>query len=216
MGSITAAFGLKKRKTGETSSTRPFFTNTGFSNISGNSIRLDPSIRRLQDEALGRNTAIYGDIGQATDRFLSNTKSLRDRFLGNQGAFMNARLNPIKQRFSMLRDQTQQGLGQRGLSGSTFMNEALTNVDTTAGRELGDAGALATQEMATFESGLNAQELQAFNQKASMFAELNGVSLEVAKARLIQELETFKLGSQKDSSQTVREKSFDLSGTLGI
>ena len=129
---------------------------------------------------------------------------------------MNARLNPIKQRFSMLRDQTQQGLGQRGLSGSTFMNEALTNVDTTAGRELGDAGALATQEMAQFESGLNAQELQAFNQKASMFAELNGVSLEVAKARLIQELETFKLGSQKDSSQTVREKSFDLSGKFGI
>ena len=96
------------------------------------------------------------------------------------------------------------------------MNEALTNVDTAAGRELGDAGALATQEMAQFESGLNAQELEAFNQKAAGLAQLNGVSLEVAKARLMQELSTLSLGTQTDGSKTTREKSFDLSGKFGI
>lgn len=131
---------------------------------------------------------------------------------------MEARVRPVTERFGNLRTQTQQDLGRRGLAGSSLQIDALRNIDREAATAEGDARALATQELAGFEAGLNAQELQALNQQAAMRAQVTGESLEVAKMRLLQELSSLGLGSQTDASgsSTTRLKTFDLSGTLGF
>lgn len=203
MGNLSLGFGKKKSSASQQS--RPYFTDTGYSSISGTSIRLDPSIRRIQDRAMGDYASIYGDVGNATDRFLTQSSDLRGRYGGNAGAFMTARTNPVTERFSNLRGQVQQNLGRRNLSGSSFQTQSLRDIDTIAAREEGDARALATQELAGFEASLNAQELTALNQKAAIRAQITGESLEVAKARLLQELSAFGLGQNVTGSSTTRD-----------
>ena len=192
--------GGSRSRQSQQQSSRPFFTDTGNSSYSGTKFTLDPSIRRLQDEALGRYAGIYGDVGQNTDRFLTNSKSLRDRFLGNQGDYVNARVNPIRDRFANLRSQVQQDLGRRGISGSSFMTGSLRDLDTEAGIQEGNARALATNEAAQFENQLNAQELDALNQAAANRARLTGESVEIARMRLAQEMGIFSIGTEQQGS----------------
>lgn len=181
-------------------SSKPFFRDTGYSSWSGKKFTLDPSIRSIQDQAMGQYAGIYGDIGQNTDRFLNQSSGLRDRFIGNQGAYVNARVNPIRERFGNLRAQVQQDLGRRGLSGSSFMNDSLRDIDTQAGIQEGDARAIATQEAAQFENQLNAQELDALNQAAANRARVTGETLEVARLRVAQEMGILQLGTKQQGS----------------
>jgi len=264
MGSISGKTFLGRKTTGTTqqSSNRPYFTNTGYSSINGNTINFDPSIRSIQDNALQRYGDIYGDIGNYTNRFLGQSGSLRSRtandiggirsrtagayedlrsrYLGNQGSYINARVNPVKERFAALRGQVSQDLGRRGLGGSSLAFGSLRDVDTQAAREEADARALATNEgaqfesgligqssqfdaalageLANFEAGLNGQELAALNQQAQQRAQITGETLEVAKARLLQELNAFGLGSQSQGSSNTeeRDRSHTSSGGYGF
>lgn len=127
--------------------------------------------------------AIYGDVGNATDRFISN---IRD----NQSGYIAARVNPVLQRFGALRDTTQQKLGQRGLSGSSFYDQSMRNIETDASREEGDARALATMDV-------NRDELGAVFQRATLQAGLNNENYQVAQARLQQELASLGLSGQQ-------------------
>ena len=202
------ALSFGKGKGSSSSRSAPLFSNTGRSSWrygagSGyGELTLDPSINRLQDEALGKFAGIYGDIGQSTDRFLNQSSSLRSRFLGNEGAYMNARVNPIRERFGNLRAQVQQDLGRRGLSGSSFMTGSLRDIDTQAGIQEGDARALAINEAAQFENQLNTQELEALNQAAANRARVTGETLEIARARLAQEMGILSLGTNQQGSQS--------------
>lgn len=156
---------------------------TPYSSVVGGQLTLDPSIRKLQDEGLNRTNAIYGDVGNATDRFIS---SIRD----NQNGYIAARVNPVLKQFGTLRDTTQQKLGMRGLSGSSFADQSMRNIATDAATAEGDARALATQEV-------NQDTLNAVFQRATLQAGLNNENYQVATARLQQELASLGL----DASQ---------------
>ena len=196
-------------KGSSSSSNQPFVMGTGRSHIGYDDpnrrwvMQLDGSIRQLQDRALQKYASIYGKVGDSTSRFIKQSGSLRNKYLGNAGALMEARVNPIRERFATLRGQVQQDLGLRGLGGSTFGHSALRDIDTTAAREEGDARALATNESLNFESQLNEKELEAFNNKAMIMANIAGIPLEVAKARLAQEMAIFGIGSQSSGNSSM-------------
>lgn len=166
------------------------------SSVNGN-VTLDPSIRNLQDQGLNKSNAIYGDVGEATGRYLSNTNSLRDSLSGNTGAFIQSRVNPVLQNFESLRGRTRENIGLRGLSGSSFADQSMRNIETDASRAEGDARSQATMETISAQSGLDSNALQAVMQKATLQAGLNNENFQVASQRLQQELASLGLGSQQ-------------------
>lgn len=207
-GSLTGS----KQKVSSQSESAPYFRDTGFSSWDPSSRRftLDPSIRGMEDDATQRYASLYGDFGNASDRFLNQSSGLRTRMFGNQGGYMNAILSPIRERFSALRGQTQQNLGLRGLSGSTFMNDSLRDIDTQASREEANASALANQDMIRMEQSLNESELNALNQAAAQRAAITGETMEIARARAARELGIFGIGNQSSGTQTGKSIGFQL------
>jgi hypothetical protein len=170
---------------------------TPFSSSIDGTVNLDPSIRSLQDKGLNQANSIYGDVGNATDRYLTQSSSLRDSLNTNNGAFIQARVNPITQRYGTLRASTQQNLNQRGLSGSSFYDQSMSNLNTDQGRDEGDARAQATMESIAAQSGIDQNSLNAVLQKATLQAGLNNENYQVATTRLQQELASLGLGAQQ-------------------
>lgn len=200
--------GSKSRSSSRSKSeSSPYFRNTGYSSFDPKTrvFSLDPSIRAAEDTANQRYASVYGDFGNASDRFLNQSSGLRSRLLGNEGGYLKAVLDPIRERFSALRGQTQQDLGLRRLSGSTFANDSLRDIDTQASREEANASSLAKQELIRMESALNESELSALNQAAAQRAAVTGESLDVAKLRAARELEIFKIGQNAKSKGSQKE-----------
>lgn len=106
----------------------PTTIQTPFSKVHEGAARLDPTIR------------------DTFTRGLTNLQGLYDQAGGNQGAFIQARVNPLEAQIAQNRGALERSISQRGLGGSSFGNQALTSFNMDAGRALGDARALATNE----------------------------------------------------------------------
>lgn len=113
-----------------------------------------------------------GDLLSARDRFLRRSSggvrrnltglrgdldTLRDEFSGNQNAFINARVNPLRAQVAQQRGNLRQDLGRRGVVGS-LGNRELSGFDFDAGRALGDAESLATADALAARQGLIKQQ----------------------------------------------------------
>lgn len=177
----------------------PRNVSTKYSSMGDGVVRLDPSIRRLQDEGLNRTNAIYGDVGNATSRYLTNMGSLRDSFTGNQNAYMKARINPVLEKFSSLRGKVQQDMGLRGIGGSSFGYGTMRDIESQASREEADARALAERESFDALSSINQNEISAAFANAQTLAGLNSENYDVAKSRLAEELSALGLGKEQIS-----------------
>ena len=110
--------------------------STQYSSLRGGNLRLDPSVRGLQEEALG------------------GIRSLRDLIGGNAGAFIQARLNPLRRGLSERRGSLVNELNRTGVRG-TFRNNALNNFTFDSERELADAEAMALADTIGAQRGLN-------------------------------------------------------------
>lgn len=168
--------------------------STGYSRLDNGKLTIDPSIRDIQDRSLGRIDDLYGEAGQYGDELIGNTRSLRNRFIGNQSAYSEAQLNPLRQQVSLRRGELQRNIGQRGLSGSSFGEQAITSFDTESGRALQDASANVEMQQLQALTGIDANLTQQMFGKISTQAQLNGESLQVAKDRFAQELAALGLG----------------------
>lgn len=106
---------------------------TGLSTLDprAGTISIDPTGRDLNLGALG---GLRSDLAQQ-----------REALLGNKGAFMEARVNPLIETLTRGRGQLQRGLGRTGVRGS-IGQRALQSFDIAGERALGDARALAEQE----------------------------------------------------------------------
>jgi len=159
-------------------------------------------------------------------------RSIFDSLNTNNGALIQARVNPVLRNFASLRGSTQQNLGDRGLSGSSFADQSMRNIETDASTAEGDARAIATQESLAGRAGalsgisqtLSAQlgidesTLNATFQKASMQAGLNNENYQVAATRLQQELASLGLSSQQIQQSInawAQNQQNNLSGYLG-
>lgn len=88
------------------------------------------------NDTFGRFNTLYRQIGNGAN-------SLR-----------NARLNPLRQQIASGRGALTQNLGRRGILGSSFGNAALSDFEINSGRALGDANALATNDIINQRRGV--------------------------------------------------------------
>jgi hypothetical protein len=212
---MSLSFGSSSKK--QKSKSQPFFTNTGYSSYSGKTFNLDPSIREGQDSARQKYASIYGDVGQSTDRYLGQIGGLRERFGGSEGDITQAIVNPALRTGASLVGQTQRNVGLRGLGGSSFGQQAMTNAQRDASMMESEARGKAATLVADFEKNLSDSELNALNQKAQMQAQLTGEDVNIIKMRLAQEMGIFQLGTkgQASGSGTDTGFGFGLSGGGG-
>lgn len=129
---IAKAFGLKSHAQNIDPAT-PF--GAGRSTLKAGQLKFDPRISGLRDETLGN---LRGLLGEAS---------------GNQGAFIQARVNPLQARVEKQRGALQRSLGRRNVFGS-FGSQDLTNFDIDTQRALSDARAQATQESLGFRTSI--------------------------------------------------------------
>lgn len=130
---------------------------TDYSSTVDGKTSFDPSIRAMQDSYLAKND------------------SLRSRYMGNQSAFREAMLNPMREQYAQGRGQLERSIGMRGVGGSSFGDNAMLNYDTTASRNLGDAGAQAEFNDLNAMNGLNQNDLNVSNTRLQQ--ELAGLGL---------------------------------------
>ena len=109
---------------------------SGLSNVDAGSgeVNIDPLSRKLRTDALGNFT---GNLGET-----------RNRLLGNQSAFNEARVNPLMETLGRGRGELSRGLSRTGVRG-TFRDRALQDFDIAGERALGDQRAIAEQESLT-------------------------------------------------------------------
>jgi len=174
--------------------------STGFgSSISKRGLTIDPSIRALEDEALGRSNQLFGRVGEGLNDFLAKSRGLRQRFEGNRGALTQARVNPVLQANAQRLGSLEQNLGSRLLGGSSFANQALGNEASRASREEGDARALAEFETLGALTGIDQNDIQAIFAGVQQQSEFNNDSFEVARIRLQTELQSLGIGQNQQA-----------------
>jgi len=81
--------------------------------------------------------------GQTTDP--AQLQSIYNQLGANNPAYLQSVLDPMQQNLAAGYGDLQQSLAQRGISGSSFANNDLTNYLSTTGRSLSDAAASAYQ-----------------------------------------------------------------------
>lgn len=101
---------------------------------------IDPRTGRISLDPTGRDLRLGG-----LETFGGRLGETRESLLGNQGAFVNARVRPLVERLTAGRGALERGLGRTGVRG-TFANQALQDFDIRAGRAEGDARAIAEAE----------------------------------------------------------------------
>lgn len=205
-------FGFKKEKTKATEQASPYFRSTGFSSYDPNSRRItfDPSIRKLQDEGINRARGMMGELGGAVSDYRRSMLGTRERLRGNESAFTQARVNPIRQQSALRKGELQRGHGLRNISGSSFANQDISNLALDTATAEGDARALAEAENISAITGIDKDIVNSIMQKITVEAQVNGYSAEVAQQRLQQELSAFGLGS--DTTRTGKSSGFNVGG----
>ena len=109
---------------------------------------IDPTIRAGLDQSLKdiRSTrSMVADDYARTDAELTglrgDIRSLRGDYESNSGAYTEAMLNPLRQAIASGRGELKRDLSRRGVAGSSFANQQMTNFDVDSGRALTDKSA---------------------------------------------------------------------------
>ena len=153
----------------------PSTYDTGYSTSRLGKVSIDPSIRAIQEQMLARNNNLYNQLGQSAESLL-----------GNQNAYIQARVNPLEQQLTEREGELGRSIGLRGLSGSSFGEQAMTNFNIDKNRALGDARSTA----------LNDSLGQLAQIRAQQFASL-GLDSKTAQDRMANELQALGLGKSQ-------------------
>jgi hypothetical protein len=139
----------------------PLSSGASSINRRAGTVSLDPSIRALRDSTLANIPGYRSNLNTAYGDFSGRLGSIYGGLQGNQSPFIQARVNPLLQQQAQQTGQLQTSLGMRGLSGSSFGDQALTNLNTDYGRAIGDQAALATQDTLNAQTGVAGQMFNA-------------------------------------------------------
>ena len=178
---------------------KPKEISTGFSTFTNYRRKpkffLDPSIREGQESFLNNVRGLRSQVNPAFDYASSELDSIRDEviglrsdFEGNQSAFREASLNPLRERIARREGELDRELERAGVRG-TFADQSRTNFQLDAGRELSDQEAIIERErinslgnLLNMDADLLMQGLQTetgrINMLASLEESLRGVSTE--------------------------------------
>lgn len=125
----------------------PSTINTGNSMYSNGVTTLDPSIRRMQDSYVSSvgdrvqdvNNA-YGEYRMGLRGIQSGVDDLRSSYEGNQSAYRDAMLNPVKEALAKREGALDKELSRTNVRGS-FRNQSKTNLAIDSARTISDAEA---------------------------------------------------------------------------
>lgn len=117
----------------------PTGIRTPFSSVNQGLATMDPAIRNTFLGNIANQQGLFNEAG------------------GNQGAYIQARVNPLLQQVAQRRGELERSMGLRGVLGSSFGDQSMTNFDLDSQRALGDARALATNDAIGMRSGLSQQ-----------------------------------------------------------
>lgn len=190
----------------------PRYTNYGSSVLragNNNSVTIDPRIRAMREQGLANLPGYRSQYQTASDtlnqglgQVTGGYSDMLSRLSGNQNPFMQARVNPLLASAAQSRGQLVSGLTNRGLGGSSFFGQSLSNFEDATGRRIGDAGALATQEsLAAQNQGLAGLGAAYGNQFAGQQAGIMGQQsidkayTDIAQMNLEQELKALGLST---------------------
>lgn len=170
---------------------------TPYSSAVGGTVNLDPSIRSLQDQYLSQVGGLGTTLGQQTQGYVSNLQDIGQRYLGNEGAYIQAAVDPILQQGNQAIGAYTAGAGLRGLGGSSFLGNQLSAMGTDLGRSVADAKAQAVAQNLGFETGLQGNILGAQQQQGQFGMQTSGALDQVSQQRLSQELSSLGLGQSE-------------------
>lgn len=206
MGKAAATFSGSSTK-GRKSS-RPYFSSTGFSGWNGGVFTLDPSVRGMQDEAVGDARTLRGDLRGALDTFRSNMGTTRESLVGPNNIFRSALVNPVQEAFAARQGQLQSNLGQRRMGGSSFGQQSLDVFTREKGKGIGEAEAMAEVQRLSALTGIDQSLLEAEMGVAAAQGRLAEFIANVANTRAQIELSIFGLGNVGRSNE--RSKAWEL------
>ena len=215
----TLGFSQKKEKQSQdmSSFTSPKLrTPYSYYTAQNDTLTLDPSIRTLQEEALGRSRGLMGNLSQGTSDYLTRSMDIRNRLASNESPFIQARVNPVLQAGATRLGQVQQDIGLRQIGGSSFADQALSNVSFDTARQVGDASALANAESLSAMTGLDKDMLNAIIGRVQIEQNINGWTNEVAQQRLQQELAAMGMGTYQQGTGTAYGKGQNIYGSVGF
>jgi hypothetical protein len=159
---------------------------------------LDPRIREIQEQGLSKNNNLYNELGAEGQSILGNLRNTRSRYEGNQSAYIKSQTNPIEQELTQRQGGLERSIGLRGVAGSSFGDQSLTNFGVEKERAISDTRAKAEMENLQALTGIDSQYAQTLFTKVQQQAALTGADNETAKAMLMQEMQALGL-DQKQS-----------------
>ncbi len=115
---------------------------------------IDPSIRGMREASLSGIPGYKQQYSNAIGSLNSGLGGILGQLQSNQNPFMQARVNPLLQQQAQQQGALATSNNLRGIAGSSFGNQAMTNLNTDYGRAIGDQGALATQESLGAQTGI--------------------------------------------------------------
>ena len=191
----------RARKRAKSGIPERFTTGRSIFDTRSGRVRIDPSIGRSlrSSETSIRNLIPLAEEG--FDEFDIGLSELRERSAGlradlegNQAAFREASLNPIRERISSEEQALNRRLQRQGVAGS-FAAQQRASFGITAGRELSDATARIERERIETLSGLLGLDADLLNQglasdtgRIQLLENLNQSLVGVSSERFRQEL----------------------------
>jgi hypothetical protein len=173
--------------------------STGLSNINprGGTVYIDPRIRAMREQSLANIPGYQQQLSGAYGNYMGQLGGLYNQLGSNANPFLQAQTAPLMQAQAQASGNLTRDQGMRGISGSSFGDQALTNLNTDYGRAIGNAGALATQQTIGAQEGLAGQMFGAAGTNVAAQQGLQGQYASVANQNLAQELSALGL-SQAD------------------
>ena len=111
-------------------------------------LKMDPSIRQGQNNVIKALRDRKRDVNRdfrATENDLmgirDDIRGVRADYESNSGAFMESMLNPLRSEIARGRGELERSMSRRGMAGSSFANQQMTNFNVDSGRALTDATA---------------------------------------------------------------------------
>lgn len=171
----------------------PISTGASYVNRGAGIATIDPTIRGLREQTLGNLPGYRQNLNNAYSNFSGQLGGLYGQLQGNQNALVKAAQDPLRQSQAQQAGALQMDLGQRGLSGSSFGNAALTNLNTDYGTAIGNSGANALQSSLGAQLGVAGQQFGAAQSANQGGLVLDQQQQGVAGQNLAQELSALGL-----------------------
>jgi hypothetical protein len=226
-----AGVAVSKLMSKKTKSAGPRMINTGASTYDTRegTFNLDPTIRQGQEDYISALGGFKTGTNMMFDKFNTGlTKqqegidSLRSGFEGNQSAYRDAMMNPLREQIDAQSGKLNRELNRTGVRGS-FADQARSNLGITAGRALSDQEAIVENnrinklgDFLNMDADILKQGLASDKGRQDMLVALEESLKGISQERFAQEMQMLGIPSQFAQANAINAQNANSStGILG-